>query len=59
MAALLIILAALVLLFCGYVCYGSWLAKQWGMPDMATPARLVNRLVGKKTIPEEQPADGG
>lgn len=31
MAALLIILAALVLLFCGYVFYGSWLAKQWGI----------------------------
>lgn len=28
MTALLIIIAAIVLLFCGYVFYGSWLAKQ-------------------------------
>ena len=40
MAALLIILAALVLLFCGYVFYGSWLAKQWGIdPAKKTPAK--------------------
>ena len=29
MTALLIVLAAIVLLFIGYVFYGSWLAKQW------------------------------
>lgn len=39
MTALLIILAALVLLFLGYVFYGSWLAKQWGIdPSRKTPA---------------------
>ncbi|MBQ0162378.1 MAG: carbon starvation protein A [Treponema sp.] len=39
MTALLIILAAIVLLFCGYVFYGSWLAKQWGIdPSKKTPA---------------------
>lgn len=39
MTALLIILAAIVLLFCGYVFYGSWLAKQWGIdPAKKTPA---------------------
>ncbi|MCR5612877.1 carbon starvation protein A [Treponema sp.] len=40
MTALLIIIAALVLLFCGYVFYGSWLAKQWGIdPARKTPAK--------------------
>lgn len=39
MTALLIMLAALVLLFIGYVFYGSWLAKQWGIdPAKKTPA---------------------
>lgn len=40
MTALLIIIAAIVLLFCGYVFYGSWLAKQWGIdPTKKTPAK--------------------
>lgn len=39
MTALLIIIAAIVLLFIGYVCYGGWLAKQWGIdPTKKTPA---------------------
>ena len=39
MTALLIILAAVVLLLAGYVFYGSWLAKQWGIdPTRKTPA---------------------
>lgn len=39
MTALLIILAAIVLLVIGYVWYGSWLAKQWGIdPSRPTPA---------------------
>ncbi len=39
MTALLIILAAIALLFIGYVGYGSWLAKQWGIdPAKKTPA---------------------
>ena len=39
MTALLIILAAIVLLVIGYVAYGSWLAKQWGIdPSRPTPA---------------------
>lgn len=39
MTALLIILAAIALLFVGYVGYGSWLAKQWGIdPKKKTPA---------------------
>ena len=39
MTALLIILAAIVLLVIGYIGYGSWLAKQWGIdPKRKTPA---------------------
>lgn len=39
MIAILIIVAAIVLLVLGYVFYGSWLAKQWGIdPDRKTPA---------------------
>ena len=39
MTALLIIIAAIVLLVIGYVTYGSWLAKQWGIdPSKKTPA---------------------
>ena len=39
MTALLIILAAVALLVIGYVFYGSWLAKQWGIdPTKKTPA---------------------
>ena len=39
MTALFIIIAAIVLLVIGYVTYGSWLAKQWGIdPKRKTPA---------------------
>ena len=39
MTALLIILAAIALLIIGYITYGSWLAKQWGIdPSRKTPA---------------------
>ena len=39
MTALLIILAAIALLVVGYVFYGSWLSKQWGVdPKKKTPA---------------------
>lgn len=39
MTALLIIIAAIALLVCGYIFYGSWLAKQWGIDESkATPA---------------------
>lgn len=41
MTALFIIIVAFVLLFIGYVFYGSWLAKQWGIdPLKKTPAHL-------------------
>ena len=39
MIALLIIVAAIILLVIGYIFYGSWLAKQWGIdPARKTPA---------------------
>lgn len=39
MSAILIVAAAVVLLAIGYVTYGSWLAKQWGIdPARKTPA---------------------
>ena len=39
MTAILIIAAAIVLLVLGYIFYGSWLAKQWGIdPGRKTPA---------------------
>ncbi|MCR5487641.1 MAG: carbon starvation protein A [Lachnospiraceae bacterium] len=39
MTALLIILAAIAILVAGYIVYGSWLAKQWGIdPSRKTPA---------------------
>ena len=39
MTAILIIVAAIVLLVMGYIFYGSWLAKQWGInPSRKTPA---------------------
>ncbi len=39
MTALLIIIVAIALLVCGYITYGSWLAKQWGIdPSRKTPA---------------------
>lgn len=43
MTAVLIIVAAIVLLVIGYLTYGSWLAKQWGIdPKRPTPAVTVN-----------------
>jgi len=42
MTALLIVLAAIVILVVGYVTYGSWLAKQWGVdPKRKTPAHTM------------------
>lgn len=39
MTAILIIVVAIILLLVGYVGYGSWLAKQWGVdPSKSTPA---------------------
>ena len=41
--AIIIILAAIVLLVLGYIFYGSWLSKQWGIdPSRKTPAVEVD-----------------
>ena len=42
MTALFIIIVAIVLLAIGYVVYGGWLAKQWGIdPKKKTPAHTM------------------
>ncbi|MCR4691253.1 MAG: carbon starvation protein A [Lachnospiraceae bacterium] len=39
MNAALLLIISIVVLFCGYVFYGRWLAKQWGVdPSKTTPA---------------------
>ena len=50
MSALLILLVGLVLLALGYVFYGGWLAKQWGVdPNRETPAHTS--YDGKDFVP--------
>ena len=50
MSALLILVIAVVLLALGYVFYGSWLAKQWGVdPNRETPAHTS--YDGKDYVP--------
>ncbi len=50
MSALLILIIAIVLLALGYVFYGSWLAKQWGVdPNRETPAHTS--YDGKDFVP--------
>ena len=50
MSALLILLVAIVALALGYVFYGSWLAKQWGVdPNRETPAHTA--YDGKDFVP--------
>ena len=50
MSALLIRIVAVVLLALGYVFYGSWLAKEWGVdPNRETPAHTS--YDGKDFVP--------
>ena len=50
MSALVILLIAIVLLALGYIFYGSWLAKQWGVdPNHETPAHTS--YDGKDFVP--------
>ncbi len=50
MSALLILVVGLVLLALGYVFYGGWLAKQWGVdPNRETPAHTS--YDGKDFVP--------
>lgn len=40
MNAMLVLLGGLIVLIVGYLCYGGWLAKQWGVdPKRPTPAQ--------------------
>ena len=50
MSALLILICAVVALALGYVFYGSWLAKEWGVdPSRETPAHTS--YDGKDYVP--------
>ena len=50
MSAILILLIAVALLALGYIFYGSWLAKQWGVdPNKETPAHTS--YDGKDFVP--------
>ncbi len=43
MNAVVVLIVAIVVLFCGYVFYGGWLAKQWGVdPNRPTPAHELS-----------------
>lgn len=43
MNAMVILLIAIVVLACGYIFYGGWLAKQWGIdPSRPTPANEMH-----------------
>lgn len=40
MNAMIVLLGGLIVLIVGYICYGGWLAKQWGVdPKRPTPAQ--------------------
>ena len=50
MNAMVILLVSIVVLVAGYVFYGGWLAKQWGVePDRPTPAHELED--GKDYVP--------
>ncbi|GHU85842.1 carbon starvation protein A [Deferribacterales bacterium] len=54
MNAIVILLLALVLLAIAYICYGSWLARQWGIdPTKPTPAHTMRD--GIDYIPTKAP----
>ena len=50
MSAVVILLIAIAALLCGYLFYGRWLAKQWGVdPKRETPAHELQD--GKDYVP--------
>ena len=54
MNALILLIVAAVILLAGYVFYGSWLAKQWGVdPSRETPAHTMND--GVDYVPAKAP----
>lgn len=54
MSAIIILLTGLILLFLGYIGYGRWLTKQWGLePERNTPAHEMQD--GKDYVPAKAP----
>ena len=54
MNSVVLLLIALAVLFVGYVTYGSWLAKQWGVdPKRPTPSQTMND--GVDYVPSKTP----
>jgi len=58
MNAAIILIIAIAVLLIGYICYGGWLAKEWGIdPTRKTPAHELND--GVDYVPEDfGPAQG-
>ena len=51
MNAMLILLVSIVVLVCGYIFYGGWLAKQWGVdPNRETPAHEMEDSISICTV---------
>ena len=55
MNALLILLVAAVVLVIGYIFYGGWLAKQWGVDPTVIRPRLTNWRTAWTTCPPRPP----
>ncbi|WMJ83606.1 carbon starvation CstA family protein [Oscillospiraceae bacterium LTW-04] len=54
MNSLVILVIGIAVLFAGYVTYGSWLSKQWGIdPKKVTPAHTLTD--GKDYVPAKSP----
>lgn len=54
MNSLVILVLGIAVLFAGYVTYGSWLSKQWGVdPKSATPAHTMTD--GNDYVPAKSP----
>ena len=50
MNAVLVLLVGCAILIAGYVFYGSWLAKQWGVDDTkVTPAQMEAKAATTST----------
>ena len=47
MNTLVLLLISIAVLFCGYVFYGSWIARQWGVNEgnRPTPAHTMDCLL--------------
>ena len=54
MSGIVLLLIAIVVLVIGYITYGSWLAKKWGIdPNRKTPAHEIND--GNDYVPAKAP----